>query len=652
MGTGDNLSKGSQKKGSHDGLVEKLMNEIASNLNNEQFGVDRLAQTVGMSRSSLHRKLQKRLGISTSQFIREYRLKRALEILRQEDVTASEVAYRVGFSSSTYFSTSFLKLYGYTPGEVKNRIEISASSITANSNTENKTLWLAKPSPRKFILLVLVILGLLPIGFYIVNAFSKANYRDEIDIMEKSSTSIAILPFKNLSNNKESEYFAAGVAQIIQIHLNKITGIKLISDTSMAQYAETTKTSPEIASEINVSHLLEASVQEYDDRVRVIVKLIDAKKDEQIWSDTYDRNLVDIFNIQSEISKQIASELELVLSPNQIRQIERIPTKDIEVYNLYQKGKHFFNLKDHSHGKGEKSIQYFKQAIEKDPEFALAYVALATAYLFSGENLYKDDSVKLVEELALKAIALDNTISEAHVALGTLAYMYEWDMAKAQKEYQHAIQLNPNNSNAYIYYSQFLFSVRGESYEAREHIDKALRLDPLSYVANLKSAQYYFYEGKYDKAFEETSKLKEINGHNMFSYWINVQLYNSQGFNDKGIAELVDYFERVPPHFLSIDTLKISYKNKGLNGVYRYYIDSDLRAVGAPSNLGEFGLYADAQTLGYIGDTEKALEYLEIAFERHSIYLCEIKYDPYFINLRSECRFLSILDKMNLGGYN
>ena len=299
MGTAGNLSTGFHKKGSHDTLVEKLINEIASNLNNEEFGVDRLAQAVGMSRSSLHRKLQKRLGVSTSQFIREYRLERALEILRHEDVTASEVAYRVGFSSSTYFSTSFLKLYGYTPGEVKNRTEQSASSIITNSNTENKTQWPATPSPRKFTFLVLVILGLLPIGFYMVNAFSKANYQGETEQMEKSSTSIAILPFKNLSDNTESEYFAAGVAQIIQIHLNKITGIKLISDTSMAQYAETTKTSPEIASELNVSHLLEASVQEYDDRVRIIVKLIDAKKDEQIWSDTYDRNSCRYFLISN-----------------------------------------------------------------------------------------------------------------------------------------------------------------------------------------------------------------------------------------------------------------------------------------------------------------------------------------------------------------
>ncbi len=650
MSTGHNLSKGFQEKASFETLVDKLTQEIESNLNNDQFGVDSLAQSVGMSRSSLHRKLQKAVGISTSQFIREYRLKRALEILKQEDITASEAAYRVGFSSATYFSTCFREYYGYPPGEVKYRTE--KATLSVDNITRNKMPHIGRPSPRKITLVVLLSLGLLLMGFFVMNAISKANYQAETIKEEASLTSIAILPFKNLSDTKESEYFAAGVAQSIQSHLNKITGLKLISETSTAQYGKTTKTSPEIAAELNVSHLLEASVQVYEDKIRVIVKLIDAKKDEQIWSDTYDRDLVDIFKIQSEISKRIASELEVVLSPTQIGQIDRIPTTDIEAYNLYQKGKHFFNLKDHSHGKGEKSIHYFKQAIEKDPEFALAHAALATAYLFSGQNLYMADSVEVVEKLALKAIALDNTISEAHVVLGTLAYMYEWNWGKAQKEYKHAIQLNPNNSNAYIYYSQFLYSVKGDFDNARKHIDKALRLDPLSYVANLKSAQYYFHEGKYDKTFEETSKLREINGHNMYSYWINVQTYESQGMNDKAIAELVDYYEKVPPDYISVDSLKISYEAHGLKGAYRYFIESNLHIFGQPSNWSDFTLYSGAQTYGSISDNEKALEYLEIAFERRSSYLYEIKHDPYFENLRLEPRFLTILDKMKLGGYN
>lgn len=633
-------------------FINKLTDILEVNLENEQFGVNELAGEVGLSRSQLHRKLHAINGKSTTQFIREYRLGKAMEMLKGDLATASEIAYRVGFNSPTYFNTSFKEYYGFPPGEVKYRVEKSKQSIGDISENMDKIPWIGKPSAKKLSMVVLGSLGLLLIVFFIVNAVSKDDSHTETKEAGVRVSSIAVLPFKNLSDAKESEYFTAGVTQSIQNHLNKIPGLKLISETSMAQYEETTKTSPEIAAELNVSHLLEASVQEYDDKVRVIVKLIDAKKDEQIWSDSYDRDLVDIFNIQSEISKQIASALEVVLSPTQMTQIDRIPTNDIEAYNLYQKGKHFFNLKTHSHGKGEKSVHYYKQAIEKDPDFALAYAALATAYLNSGQNLYVGDSVELVEKLALKAIALDSSISEAHVALGTLAHMYEWNWEKAQKEYQRAIELNPNNSNAYIYYSQFLFSVRGEFQEARKHIEKALQLDPLSYVANLKSAYYYFYDGNYDRTFEETSKLKEINRHNMYSYWINFETYSSQGVNDKAVSELVAYFEMAPVDYISIDSLKIAHDLDGRKGVHRYYNERNLHKFGSTSNFNDFSLYADAQRYGHIGNDEKTLEYLEIALERRCSYLYEIKYDPYFNGIRSEPRFYAILEQMHLGSYN
>ena len=652
MGAEDNFDNNSQEGHSQKTLVDKLDKEIESNIDNNQFGVDSLAQVVGMSRSSLHRKLHKLLGISTSQFIREYSLKKALQILIKEDITASEVAYRVGFSSATYFNTCFKDYYGYPPGEVKYRTAKSSLASDIGDVTKTKFPGGVKPSTRKVMLVALVVLCVVLIGLYFNNKVTKAN--SQIVMAEEGIgvASIAILPFKNLSDTKESEYFTAGIAQSIQNNLNKIIGLKLISETSMSQYGTTTKSSPEIAAELNVSHLLEASVQQYDDKVRVIVKLIDAKMDEQIWSDTYDRDLIDIFNIQSEISTQIALALEVVLSPTQLSQMNRIPTTDIEAFNLYQKGKHFFNFKTHSHGEGEKSISYFNQAIKKDPEFALAYAALATAHLFSGHNLYMADSIEVVEKLALKAIALDNTISEAHVVLGTLACMYEWNWDKAQKEYELAIQLNPNNSNAYIYYSQFLFSVKGEFDNARKNIDRAISLDPLSYIANLKSAQYYFNLGNYDKTFEETAKLKEINNHNMYGYWINFQTYEALGMNEKAMTELLGYFEKEPMDYIPIASIKKAYEANGINGVYTNSIESCLRKFGPLSNFGDFELYGDAQIYGHIGNHEKALEYLNVAVERRCSYLYLNKYNPFFKDLRSNPQFLAILDKMNLGNYN
>ncbi|MBM1105977.1 helix-turn-helix domain-containing protein [Aurantibacter crassamenti] len=630
-------------------LINQLNDILERNLENEQFGVKELAAEIGISRSQLHRKLNSLIDKSCSQFIREYRLQKAMEMLQEKIANVSEIAYRVGFSSPTYFNTCFKDYYGYPPGEVKYRAANTSYVVDGRAEASKNISDIGKLANNKKVLIILASIALIFIGYFLINAVSKTNHHVENLVNEVSKSSIAVLPFKNLSDNKESEYFAEGVAQSIQSHLNKITGLKLISETSTAQYRETTKTSPQIATELNVSHLLVASVQEYEDKVRVIVSLIDAKKDELLWSDTYDRDLIDIFNIQSEISKQIATELEVVLSPAQISQIEKIPTTDIEAYNLYQKGKHFFNMKNHLHGKGEKSVQYLREAIEKDPEFALAHAALATVYLFSGENLYKDNSVELVEKLALRALALDSTISEAHVALGTLACMYEWNWEKAQKEFQHAIRLNPNNSDAYIHYSQFLYSVKGEPEKARNFIEKALQLDPLSYVGVLKSAQYYLNDDKYEKTFEETSKLKEINEQNMYSYWINFHVYDALGNKNKAINELVTYYNL---NNTTIDSLELAYDINGLKGVYSYYTENNIKRYGQVSNFNEFVLYADAQAHAYFGNNERAFEYLEVALERRCSYLYEIKYDPSFINLRSEPRFLNILDKMNLGHYN
>ncbi|MEO9891350.1 helix-turn-helix domain-containing protein [Aurantibacter sp.] len=633
-------------------FMNKLDDIIKNNLENENFGVNELAVKFGVSRSQLHRKLNAIKGKSTSQYIREFRLNRAMDMLKDNVANVSEIAYRVGFSSSTYFNTCFKDYYGYPPGEVKHKNENPLISIDSTLEVKKSNGRIYEFPTRKVGLFVIAFIGLLFIGFNAVKSESKTESNSVSAIKNTRSSSIAILPFKNLSADKESEYFATGVAQSIQNHLNELSGLKIISETSAAKYIETTKTSPEIAAELNVSHLLEASVQEYDDKVRVIVKLIDASKDQQIWSDIYDREMVDIFSIQSDISKQIARELEIVLSPTQIKQIDKKPTHNIEAYNLYQKGKHFFNVKNHSHATSHLSTSYFKQAIEKDPNFALAYAALANTYLFSDENLFLNNTLEYVTNLALKAIELDSSISEAHVVLGVLECQYKWDWNKAEKEFERAIKLNPNNSNAYIYYSQFLYSVKGDFNYARKILNKGLLLDPLSYVANLKSAQFYLFDDNFDKTFEETAKLKEINEHNMFAYWIEFKAYEALGAKNKAIAELETYFRKVPSENISFDELMSFYQLKGLNGVYEFFFQNNIKTFRELSNFNDFTLIADAQSYGSIGDTKNALKYLETALDNHCSYLYEIKYNPFLKDLHAEPRFLAILEEMNLEGYN
>ncbi|WP_117880618.1 helix-turn-helix domain-containing protein [Aureibaculum luteum] len=630
-------------------FIKKLNDILEVNIENEHFGVKELAEAIGLSRSQLHRKIQKIKGKSSSRFIREYRLHKAMEMLQNDVTTASEIAYRVGFSSPTYFNTSFRKCFGYPPGEAKHRAVEAMDKVGISSAPQDIILAKKNMSQKKIILSTLLgFILIVTISYFLYSRSNDKKTTDATAIIVKDK-SILVLPFKNLSYNKENQNFADGLAESIQNHLNKIKELKIISETIL----ETEKTTSKIVKELDITYLLEGSVQQNGDELRINAKLIDVKKDYQIWSETYDYNLKSIFLIQSEIANLIAAELKMVISPSEIGPMEKMPTKNIEAYNLYKKGIHFSNFKTHSHGEGDKSIRYFKQAIEKDPEFALAYAALANAYIFSHKNLYVIDSVKFVEKLALKSIALDNDLAEGHAALGTLACFYGWDWGKAEKEFKLAILLDPNNATTHIYYSQFLFSVKDHFDEARKQIEIAIDLDPLSYMAITKSAYYYLYSGNYNEALIETAKLKEINKYNMYSYWLNLHIYKAQGKDDIAIAELADYYtlSSESSKNIDLDSLKMTFRKNGIRGIHKYYNENNIRIFSTPSNLDDFILYSDAGGYAHMGNNKKALEYLEIAYKRRCNKLYEIKYDPKFVNLRSDPKFLALLDKMRLGGY-
>ena len=284
MNSEDNSYNDFQEKSFGETLIHKLTKEVEVNLNNDQFGVDRLAQAVGMSRSSLHRKLHKRLGISTSQFIREYRLKRALEILRQEDITASETAYRVGFSSPTYFNTCFHKFYGFTPGEVRSRnndeierLIHGESTATEKKGTKKTTLWVA--------LLVMVTVS---VAAYLYSTTSKENAQVTEIQPTVDKKSIAVMPLKNWTGNPDLEYVSDGMTDAVISGLNKISSIdKVTPFSSVVNYKETDKTSEEIATELGVANLLQGNLQISGNQIKINLQLIDGLSNNHLWSEEY-----------------------------------------------------------------------------------------------------------------------------------------------------------------------------------------------------------------------------------------------------------------------------------------------------------------------------------------------------------------------------
>jgi TolB-like protein/Tfp pilus assembly protein PilF len=295
-----------------------------------------------------------------------------------------------------------------------------------------------------------------------------------IRLFSADSKTIAVLPFKNLSDNKEDEYFSDGITEDILTQLSKISDLRVISRTSIMQYKSTTKNLREIGEELNVSAILEGSVRRTGNRVRIVGQLINARKDEHIWAETYDRELKDIFAIQTEVSKNIANALKAILLPKELEQIENKSTTNLEAYTFYLRGRDYFYK--YTQYDNEKAIELFKEALKLDNNYALAYAGLAGAY---GRKKYYDNSHDWIDSaltLSKKSISLNSNLAEGYKALGDV-YSSTGNDSEALAQYKNAVELNPNYGAAianigYIYY-QF-----GNFAEALKWTKKAVVMDP------------------------------------------------------------------------------------------------------------------------------------------------------------------------------
>jgi len=632
----------------------RLTEITQANLENEKFGVEELARELGMSRSSLHRKLKYVYKHPVSQFIREIRLQKAMEMLRQNTATASEIAFRVGFSSPSYFNKCFHEYYGYPPGDVKKRKTISPEtngnillSETNPINSETESLSKEKRKSKRLnyrllfysIFIVLVLFSMLYL--FGPTLFKNLTNTNRLKAGEKS---IVVLPFKNLSDDPDNQYFADGVMEDILNHLFQIRDLRVVSRTSVEHLRGSLLTTPEIAKKLHVNYVLEGSVQKHEDKLRLIVQLIDARRDQHIWSEKYDRDHADIFSIESDIAKQIAFEMQAVLSTNEMVQINKIPTSNVEAYNLYLKGRFFARRLSED---GVKiAIEYYKEAIAIDPDFTLALVGLAEETLdlaFYGfspwpEGLYK------AKKIAARALELDEKLADVHALLSELALVeFKWE--EARKESILAIKCNSNLASGYAHYASLLIKI-GQKEEARKQLNRAKELDPLSFSILDLSAWLYFNEGQFDEEINELRKMEEIDSNYVHIY----RRYSITYFRRGEFSKAVDALQKIclkDPNYrnyrnYSNDLMK-AYKESGINGALNKMLELESKSNN-PIYIAAYCLLTNRK--------KEALNWLEKA--------CEVRYSmaesipyayPFFDSLRSEPRYWAIIKKMGLSEY-
>lgn len=611
-------------------FLDRLTHEVDVNLTNEQFGVEELARKVGMSRSQLHRKLTSATGQSVSQFIREYRLHRAMELLKTGNFTAVEVAEQVGFGSATYFNKCFNDFYGYPPGEVRNRTseEYEPQSI---ENSQSRP-------PRRFTQWRVVMLA----GLIALTATAAWLYFDfGKPTVAGTEKSIAILPFRNLSADHSNEYFGEGVIEAIRTGLSQIGTLRVISRTSVEQYRETAKPAREIAGELGVTALLEGSIQRENNRVRIDVRLVDGTTEALVWAKSYDRELKDIFAIQNEIASQVADEFNAELSAEEKSRLSKPETDNPDAYDLYLKA--VYEFRTYTNTGAHNAINLLNEAIALDPDYARAYAFLANAYIglatIWGAELSALEALGKGKEYIDKALELDPELAEAHMLMGFYLLYNNWDFTGAEAEYKMGIAFE--HSDAMAIYSDYLnFMSRHE--EAMAIAERLNEKDP--YYPNSRIILTYFYNNRLDEAlaFSE-SRLKMFN---------NYYTFDAHGFlllNMQRYKEAVVYFDKA----MSLEGIRYPRMLGWMGAAYAKAgetqkandIIQELKMRLAKNDNGSVSFFI-AVIYSALDEKDSALTWLERAYAAHDMEMPWLMTEPQFYNLHQEPRFLRIARQM------
>ncbi|WP_053971950.1 helix-turn-helix domain-containing protein [Mangrovimonas sp. ST2L15] len=629
-------------------LLKCLEEILEKNLENEKFGVNELAKEIGFSRSQLHRKLQNISGQSTSQFIREFRLRKALIMLQNDEVTSSEIAYRVGFNSPTYFNTSFKDYFGFTPGETKYK---TTEELDFNNLVKPTT---HRPSPKKKVY-ALVLTGILVVilgfsGVKLINQGKKVPGKEVLpnqNVLDYSKKTIAVLPFKSLSNLEENEFFAEGMRQDIIDNLSKIDELVVRSQQSVAQFMDQKLSNKELVEKLDVDYLVGGSVQRIQDRVKIRVHLTDTKQDVQIWSQDFDRVYTDVFILESEISRLIATELHLLISPLNMERFEKIPTDNLEAFNYYNKARFYWC--DFTNESFEQIETYLNKSVQLDPNFALGYSGLAEVYLWKSWPTPSYDELVKGKQYAMKAVEIDPNLSEPHRVLGWYYLNYGWDWVKVEEEFEKSLDLNPNNYETYCMYAQYVFYSLGDYTKAKDLLEHAKLIFPNSYYANILSAELYLQQGDFDNALEDATMAELVAPRDLWSYWVKFKTYAAMGKEEESIKMLEEGWSLYPEFKSNIPPMRQAFENNGVNGVLQWINDSDIN--NSDSESFQLNAYWVAEKFATMGENEKALDWLETALEEQNADMFKTKYHACFSKLRKEPRFLHILEKLGLGDY-
>jgi eukaryotic-like serine/threonine-protein kinase len=519
-------------------------------------------------------------------------------------------------------------------GEDKQTLEISKTQLMSGERTktlDSNTLAESSKSKRNIVFALLVLM------FIVAAATATYLLKNKPHAID----SLAILPFTNTSDEPNADYLSDGITESLINQLSRSRNLKVMSRNSVFQFKNKQVDARDVAEKLNVKAVLTGRVTQDNDELQVNIELIDARDNSQIWGERYKRRISDLLTVEKEIAEQISESLQLALNSEEKRRLTKQNTENADAYQLYLRGRYHWNKRTPE--AMNRGIEYFKQALEKDPQYALAYAGLADCYALLGEygKLPVKESAPLAKSAAEKAITIDNSLAEAHTSLAAV-HEYEWNWAEAEKQYRLAIEMNPNYATAHHWYGVYLSSM-GRFDEALPELKKALELDPLSLIINTGLGRMYCGARKYDEAIDQLKTTLEIEPNFAEAHFQLALAYEGKGKYEKA----ANSFQKAVELFEDPTMRGWIARERALNGKKdeaRKLLD-ELKILSKQQYVSPYMI-----AIGYValGDREQAFQWLEKVYQDKSYYVVWLKVDPIWDSLRTDARFQDILRRVGL----
>lgn len=572
--------------------IDKLNAFLEENLDHFSLSLDAICKKIGVSRTQLHRNIKEKTHISTTLYIRQKRLKRAKDLLVKTDLRMSEIAYLVGIESPQNFSKYFTEAFDISPTEFRKQSLIEESPV-----------------------------------------FNEVN----------SSLSIAVLPFVNMSHDTEQEYFSDGITEEIINVLTQVPTLKVAGRTSCFTFKGQNQDIRRIGEQLSVNHILEGSVRKSGNRIRIIAQLIKVEDGYHLWSEKYERELKDIFDIQEEIAFAILKEIKTQLLGEDTPTTRKRYTNNPEAYQLYLHGR-FYHNKFGGVEEYKKAISYFEAAIALEPNYAIAYSGIASCYLnlWFYRHLSPDQSLPQMKQATERALALDNQMTESYLALARMQLLYEWDYGRAATSFKKAVTFNPNTAELHGQYALF-WSLLGKHDKAHKHLSLALSLEPFSFINNFYAGYIYWLSENFERAIAQGKRLVELEP----TFWgghilIGLNLIQSKNYAESLVA--LKNALHLNYNGLTLSTRGVLF---GLSGDIAKAKET-LHKMNTLSRTQPVNNYDIGIVYACMGDIDTACAFFEKAIKVHEPPMLFFKYivRDWLKEFKNDPRYIELLEKI------